>query len=205
MNEISETKERIFDTFIELSSIFGYENVTVRDVAKKVGINVASIYYHYDGKEKILESVYEYYENHYFDNRKPVEMMKQLIETAGADEMIAALARNYLTDDQKKYVRMILITKIVNMRLFQDTAANAMFNEHNADDMLYVTSILQHGADVGRIHPDFDIEAFAGVLIGSMVALGIEAFARPDYTVKQLDHEKRMLAMLSRLLATGLL
>ena len=205
MSELSGTKERIFDTFIEMSSTLGYENVTVREIAKKAGINSASIYYHYESKEKLLENVYEYYSRHYFDTRKPVEIMKKILETESAEEFIFALARNFVSDDQKKHVRMILITKIVYMRLFQDEAANAIFTGNNADEAEYVINILQHGIDVGRVQPDFDLEAFAEIVIGSMVAMGIKAFANPAYTVGLLDHETRIRSMLSRLFTSGLI
>ena len=205
MNEIPETKERIFDTFIEMSSALGYENVTIRDIAKKVGINSSSIYYHYESKEQVLEHVYEYYSTHYFDTRKPVEVMKKLIETASAEEFIFAMTRNYESDDQKKHVRMILITKLIYMRLFQDAAAREMFNRHNANDTEYVIAILRHGIDKGRIQPDFDMETFASVLIGSMVAMGVMAFANPEYSVGLLDHEARVRSMLARMFATSLL
>ena len=36
MNELSGTKELIFDVFIALTSAFGYENVSMRDIAKKL-------------------------------------------------------------------------------------------------------------------------------------------------------------------------
>ena len=205
MNELIGTKERIFDVFIELTSSMGYENVTIREIAKRVDINVASIYYHYESKEKILEHVYEYYDYHYFDTRKSVEYMKKLIETADPEEFIFAIARNYESDDQKKHMRMILITKILYMRLFQDPTANNMFREHNADDYKYVSEILQHGIDVGRIQADFDLEIFARVMTGAMMAMGIEAFASPDYSVGLLDHEERVRSMLGRLIQSALL
>ena len=205
MNELTETKELIFDAFVELCSAVGYENVSVRDIAKKVGINVSSIYYHYESKDKILENVYEYYIKHYFDNRKPVEFMKRLIETADAEQIIGGFARNYLSDDEKKYIRMVLITKITYMRLFQDEIVNRMFSDHNTDDAVYVTSVLNYGVEIGRIYPDFDTSAFASLLIGSMIALGVTAFASPDYTVQQFDYELRMHAMLAKLLATGIM
>ena len=205
MSDLSGTRERIFDAFIEMSSALGYENVTVREIAKKVGIQAASIYNHYSSKEKILEHVYEYYANHYFDTRKPVDTMKKMIETADAEEFIFAMTRNYVSEDQKKHVRMILITKIIYMRLFQDTAASAMFNEHNADDVQYVTAVMQHGIDVGRLQPDFDLETFATVVLGSMMGMGLMAFANPAYTVGLLDHESRVRSMLSRILVSALL
>ena len=35
MSELAGTKELIFDTFVEMTSVVGYENVNVRDIAKK--------------------------------------------------------------------------------------------------------------------------------------------------------------------------
>ena len=204
MNELSGTKELIFDTFIELTSSLGYENVSMRDMADKVGIKVASIYNHFESKQNILEFAYDYYSRHYYDNRKPLDVMKKIIETANVEEIIRAFARTYETEDQKKYVRMILITKIVNMRLFQDKDANAMFAEHNKNDVEYVVNVLKHGIEIGRMDPAFDLETFADVLIDSYIMMGIKAFAGTAYKVGQLDQEKQLLAMLSRLLSTAL-
>jgi len=204
MSELSGTKEIIFDTFIEMTSTLGYENVSIRDIAKKVGINSASMYYHFESKLKMLESVYDYYSKHLYENRKPVEEMKKIIETADADEILRSFVYTFVTDDQKKYVRMILITKIVYTRLFQDPVANAMFAESNRNNAEYVISVLKHGIEVGRIDPHFDTETFADVLIGSMIIMGIKSFASPDYMVGQLDQENRILAMYARLLSAVL-
>ena len=204
MSELSGTKERIFDTFIEEASSVGYEKVTIREIAKKVDINVATIYHHYESKEMILEHVYRYYATHYFDTRKPLDEMKKLVETANPEEFIFALTRNYVSDEPKKHERMILITKLIYMRLLQDTDASAMFIRHNADDIEYIVEILRHGISVGRVVPDFDMEIFASVVIGAMMAMGIEAFANPNYTVGLLDHELRVRSMLGRLFESAL-
>jgi AcrR family transcriptional regulator len=37
-----------------MASSIGYENVTTRDIAQKVGINSSSIYYHFNTKASIL-------------------------------------------------------------------------------------------------------------------------------------------------------
>lgn len=204
MNDFSETKERIFDVFIELTSALGYENVTTRDIAKKIGINSASIYYHFKSKEQILEFVYDYYSRYQYDTRKPVDMMKKLIETANAEEMVSSFFYTFETEDQKKYVRMILITKIIYMRLFQDPIANTMFAKGNANNAEYVIEILKHGIDKGRIAADFDVETFADMLIGAKTFMGIKAFAGAAYVVGQLDEEQRLLALLTRLYSTAL-
>ena len=205
MNELAETKEKIFDTFIELTSAHGYENVPTRDIAKRIGINAASIYYHYKSKEEILEHVYAYYAEYQYENRRPAGEMKKIIETESAGDIIQALHYTFVTDDPKKYVRMILITKIIYMRLFQDPRANAMFAESNANNIEYVVSILKHGVEIGRIDPEFDLATFADMLTGAMTIMGIKAFSDKNYTVGQLDQEKNIEAMLARLLSNAMI
>ena len=205
MNELSGTRELIFDSFVEMTSNLGYENVSIRNISKKVGIQPASIYNHFESKAQMLESAYEYYTRHYFDNRKPIEMMKKLVETASAQEITIAFKRTFESEDQKKYIRMILITKIIYMRLYQDQLANKIFSDNFQMESDYVVEILRHGVDVGRIDPAFDIETFAYILIGSLVFMGVRSFSSPSYVVAQLDQEKRIFAQITQLFATALI
>jgi len=204
MSELSSTKEKIFDVFVEMTSTFGYENVTTRDIAKKIGINAASIYYHFESKEKILEFAYDYYLCHQFDNRIPIQKVKEQLETATVEEIVPLLRYSFVSDDKKKYVRMVLITKIIYMRIFQDSIANSIFSQLNADSVSYVVTILQHGIDIGRVSADFDLETFANLLVGAMSMMGIQAFADASYIVGQLEREKHISAMLTKLLTTAL-
>ncbi|MDR2036102.1 MAG: TetR/AcrR family transcriptional regulator [Coriobacteriales bacterium] len=204
MNQLSGTKELIFDAFIELTSMAGYENVSIRDIAKRVGINPASLYYHFENKVKILDFAYEYYANHQYDNRQPVEEMCTLIETAKPEVVVRTLAYSFESSDQKEYIRMVLITKIVYMRLFQDPVANALFSESNIENSEYLVKILNHGKSMGRIDADFDSETFADVLIGSLQIMGVKSFSDPTYSVRQLDQESKIIAMLSKFLGAAM-
>ena len=204
MNELSNTKELILDVFIEMTSALGYENVSMRGIAEKVGIKAASIYNYFESKGKILEHVYDYYLEHQYDNRKPVPEMHTLIETAGARDIVTTFFYTFQTEDQRKYRRMILTTKIVYMRLFQDPIANKIFTDANINNAEYVQAVLQHGINIGRIDPTFDLPTFAEILIGSLQIMGIKAFASVAYQVGQLDQEQRILDLLARLLSTAL-
>jgi len=205
MSGLAETKERIFDVFVQMAADVGYENVTTRDIARKIGINAASIYYHFESKENILEYAYEYYTRYQYDNRISIDKMKRIIETEDAEGILSAFFYTFVTEDRKKYVRMVLITKIVYMRLYQDKLANAIFADGNANNLMYVESILRHGVNIGRISPDFDIETFADVIIGAKMSMGIKAFARTEYQVGQLEQEDRIMALLARLLSTAII
>jgi len=198
---LSGTKEVIFDVFLEQASTVGVENTGVRGIAKEVGIAFSSISNHFETKGALLEFAYDYYKEHRYENLRPVDEMKKLIETASPEEFLHAISYTFEGEDQKKYVRMILITKIIYMRLFMDPIANAIFTNGNRENSEYLVEILKHGVAVGRIAPELDIETFADVLIDSRIIMGIKAFTAPEYTPNQLDDEKRIIALLARVLA----
>lgn len=53
-----DTKEKIIDSLIELASVKGLGKTSLNDIAGKVGINKASIYYYYPSKQKMIEDMY---------------------------------------------------------------------------------------------------------------------------------------------------
>jgi AcrR family transcriptional regulator len=56
------TKERIFDSAVELFSEKGYDRTSVRQIAEAVGLTEAAIYKHYAGKSAILDEIIDYME-----------------------------------------------------------------------------------------------------------------------------------------------
>lgn len=57
----TNNKDKIFDVSINLFSKYGYDGVSIRQIAKEVGIKESSIYNHYKGKESILDEILGYY------------------------------------------------------------------------------------------------------------------------------------------------
>ena len=54
------TKEKIYDSAIDLFAERGFDDVSIRDIAAAVGIKESSIYKHYASKDEILEKILEY-------------------------------------------------------------------------------------------------------------------------------------------------
>ena len=203
-NELSGTKEHIFDTFVEMTSTLGYENVSMREIAQKVGIQVASIYNHFNTKADILEYAYDYHSSRQYENRAPIDYMKKLIETESVGEIIKPLIYSYESEDLKKNTRMVLISKIILMRLYQDPLAKANFTEGNNNNIEYIIEIMRHGVGVGRVDPGFDIDMFAELLIGAIQIMTIKAFSYASPSTDQSEKKDRIIAILSRLLETAL-
>ena len=197
---LTGTKELIFDKAIEIVATVGFENMSMRDLANAVGIKTASVYSHFASKQEILDNIYDYFCEHYLDNRLPIEESKAVFETGSREEIFNTMMFNFMSNDEKKYKRMVLSTKIVMMRIFNDERANRIFLDINCKKTAELTKeLLEYGISIGRLE-NFDIDTYTNFLIGMMFFMGIKAFARPNYTVGQLDEEMRIGKMLMDIL-----
>lgn len=76
----TQTKDKIFDTALDLFSKKGYDSVSVRTIASEVGIKESSIYNHYSSKKDILMSILNYFEGYFKGNPLDDENIRKLLE-----------------------------------------------------------------------------------------------------------------------------
>lgn len=76
----TQTKDKIFDTALDLFSKKGYDSVSVRTIASEVGIKESSIYNHYSSKKDILMSILNYFEEYFKGNPLDYENIRKLLE-----------------------------------------------------------------------------------------------------------------------------
>ncbi|EFC93918.1 transcriptional regulator, TetR family [Methanobrevibacter smithii DSM 2374] len=76
----TQTKDKIFDTALDLFSKKGYDSVSVRTIASEVGIKESSIYNHYSSKKDILISILNYFEEYFKGNPLDDESIRKLLE-----------------------------------------------------------------------------------------------------------------------------
>jgi AcrR family transcriptional regulator len=53
------TRERILEVALELFSEAGYDKTSLREVAERVGVTKAALYYHFPSKESVLMALIE--------------------------------------------------------------------------------------------------------------------------------------------------
>ena len=114
------TKEKIFDVSIELFSQYGYDGVSIRQIAKEVGIKESSIYNHYQSKESILESILSYYINEMLKEEAPVMQPKENLNMdfdhfykEGSDRFISKLSE----EKMMKITRIFLVESYHNEKI----------------------------------------------------------------------------------------
>jgi len=103
------TKEKIFDTAVVLFSDVGYKEVSMRDIAAKVGIKAASIYNHYKSKENLLHSLVDFYMEHWQEYVPNTEEILLLIETIHPLEALKLLSFQFDPKMQNRMDRILFI------------------------------------------------------------------------------------------------
>ncbi|MDR2967524.1 MAG: TetR/AcrR family transcriptional regulator [Methanobacteriaceae archaeon] len=119
MSEIT-TKEKIFNVAIDLFSRKGYNEVSIREIAKGVGIKESSIYYHYSKKEDILDNIFKYYLKMMNKVEISEEQMEELLNQNpkifyhfGSE----AIKKQYATLKMTKILRLIFIELYHNEKI----------------------------------------------------------------------------------------
>src|SRR5829696_3533548 len=56
MGTRSDTREKIQDVALELFGEQGYDKTSLREIAERLGVTKAALYYHFKSKEEIVES-----------------------------------------------------------------------------------------------------------------------------------------------------
>lgn len=116
----TDNKQKIFDISIDLFSRFGYNGVSIRQIASKVGIKESSIYNHYNSKEAILDSILNYYIERMLAQDIPLDDASANLDV-GFDHFyqmgLNAFAMQLQDEKMSKITRIILIESYHNERI----------------------------------------------------------------------------------------
>lgn len=89
------TKEKIFDTALDLFSQKGYSAVSIREITRTIGIKESSLYNHYKNKEQILESILTHFRNDFSKTLPPMEALDQILANTTTETFLKAGHRNF--------------------------------------------------------------------------------------------------------------
>lgn len=171
-----DTKQQIFNAALRLFAANGYENVSTRTIADAVGIKAASIYYHYSGKEKILEACYKFYLSNYHITRLTKEQYKPIMLDGNKREVLNIL--NYAFPDDI-IENMLLCLVVIFSRIYNDKKARDVFVEEINSSLKYLKEFFTVGIEIGRFH-EFNVSAVSIFILSTRlftaqsITLGLE-------------------------------
>ena len=169
----SDTKSQIFNTALRLFAENGYENVSVRDIAKAVGIKAASIYNHFENKEQILEACYAFY----LKNRNILKLNREQYEPivrSGTKKDFMNIF-NY-SWEASIHENMFFALLIVYSRVYTDTRAREIYASEISASMQYLKEVFDYGIEIGRLD-NFNVPTV------SLIVLSTRLFAAHSATI----------------------
>lgn len=156
----TDTKSKIMYAAIKLFPELGYENTSMRRIAEEVGITKPALYYYYQNKDELFQSIVEFGNNfsrqkllQIRDKKMPIEeKLKELVwikfSFMQENEEVRRFS-GWLTTDGMKY----LMKYDLNQEIKSQT------------NLLY--EIIEKAKENGELRTDLNAEAFIFLLYGA--------------------------------------
>lgn len=185
------TKKKIFNSAVELFVSKGFDNVSLRDIADKVGIRQSTIYNHFKSKQEILDSIYEFYKVYFLKDRLSLEDMEVKLQNDNLIDIIKYIRYDF---DKEYEHKMSDITKIIFQRISIDDRARNIFKTLMVDEGInYVENVFNIGIKKGRFAP-FDTHAMSVFINSIRIFTLYNWIADPsvDYMTRLLEDEQTL-------------
>ena len=157
-------KKQIMDAARKLIMRSGSEHVTVRNMAKEVGISEAAIYRHFKSKTEILSFLAD----------SVADGLLHDIDTAGSVgftslDIIDEILRTHLSRiEQRRGLSFLVLAEIIS---FGDKSLNKKVSDNIQIYVDRLKLLLSDGVRAGLISQDVDLEAAALLLFGMIQGL----------------------------------
>lgn len=153
------TKQRIAQAALELFSRKGFTETSIREIALAVGINVSSVYNHFDSKAAMLDHLLDDYKAFACSIQPENEFWKRLKPDATSEDVVSCLTVYFPVEKESYYLKMVSM-------LFQEQCRNNaikefMLKNHIMWQEKFISDMLNHLIKMGALHPDVDVDFWA--------------------------------------------
>jgi len=135
--ELTGTKGRIIEVSLKLFAQSGYHAVSVRDIAREVGIKDASIYSHFSSKDEILETIVARFQLAFKTSVPDVSEFERIFKVCSARKFLDEGFNRFkkrLEDQTMVWTYLVLLREKFNGGL-----ASRAWEAHRATVIEYVT------------------------------------------------------------------
>ncbi|MDL2318963.1 TetR/AcrR family transcriptional regulator [Eubacteriales bacterium OttesenSCG-928-A19] len=161
LSDFTPAKRRIFETAVELFERHTYEQVTMSDIATALQRTKPTIYNHFASKQDILDTMYDFFEEHFLDERSPLEVLIPKLERGSVLDMILALTFEFPAAYRQI---MGMIFSVIHQRKYSDDRAKEIARRLLVDEGIrYARAAFDYAIAIGRLAP-FNTEWLAIVI-----------------------------------------
>ncbi len=151
----------------------GFEGLRTREIARLVGINIATLHHHFGTKEDLIEAVANYLLQHFREEKTQPDKGETAVD---------ALHRQ-LKDTVFYYRRrpeMLAVYREFVGRASRDPMIQKLVQQLHSTWQADVEQTLRRGKAEGSLRADLDPKAAAGILISTVWGLIANIFLSPE-------------------------
>ena len=144
----------------------GFEGLRMREIAKRAGMNHATLHYYFDGKEALVEGVLTYI----------VEELAIGRDAAAGTEAVGPrqqLLRYFskVLHQMRDQPEMFIVLAEINMRSIRDSTVHSIMAKHGRGWNRFLTGIIKEGIRKREFYSDLDPALTASVIISFLRGL----------------------------------
>ncbi len=173
-----DTKEKIFDAAVDLFAEKGYDRVSIRDIARAVGITEGAVYKHYTSKDAILDSIFNYVEGRIYPST-PEGSIDNLTDSFSLREILEMMPRFMLADPSLARITRIMLIEMYHNEKIRNYVRRELFKRPIDETAALFTKLMEKG----KIKP-CDPVALSTMFISYLVYWYFEVFVF-NYGVQQ--------------------
>jgi AcrR family transcriptional regulator len=181
-----ERQEALVQAAYELLAERGFEGLRTRDVAAKVGVNIATLHYYFPSKEKLIRGVVAYVMGQFRSTLQPTGSPGEQLRSHFAG--LRRLARNQ--------PEVFAVMGELAMRARRDRAIATIVRDVDATWQKTLASLLRQAAKEGAIASPAKPEELAALIVATLKGLFIVPAGAPG--AKEVDRQLRALESLIR-------
>jgi AcrR family transcriptional regulator len=121
------TREKILDVAIHLISKKGFDAVSIREIAREVGIRESSIYNHFKSKDEILDTIIDFFILELTRASGPAMEIDSQLEEMGPKKFMQYGCRTYM--QYMNTPRIGKIWRIISIELYRNEKIRVFFQE----------------------------------------------------------------------------
>lgn len=171
-------RKQIIDALRKLIIEYGSENVTVRRIAKEIGVSQGAIYRHFKSKRQILDFLIDYIEENLLGD------IERNDPQAGTVAILENILKNHISAiEQRKGVSFLVVAEIISLG---DKKLNRKIYEVLNSYIEHIKNILIRGIQSGELKPDFDPQMGATIFFGIIQGLvSLWALSNYNFTLEE--------------------
>jgi AcrR family transcriptional regulator len=156
-------RKQIIETLRKIIIKYGSEHVTVRRLAKEIGVSGGAIYRHFKSKREVLLFLVDDIEENLVGDIEKAYPIKHPLELLGK------IARDLLSSiEQRKGVSFLVIAEIISLG---DKRLNRQISEVLNNFLGHIKQIILEGIKAGEIRKDMDVDMAATTFFGMLQGL----------------------------------